>query len=262
MVKRAHIFMLLLIIYISALSSILPVFFSPETHVIALQNTYIILAFLIPFGMYMAVTKQKLSEVLPLKGLSIVNILFIICITIAAIPATMVISALSAFIFGSNVAVFLSEIISLPAIIVVISVAFIPSVVEEITFRGIILSDLKQLGKKKSAVVSGFFFGLIHMDLQQFPYAFLLGIVFAYFVHYTKSILAPMLAHFIINSFSVFWAYTFVDLDIAADPISLSDVLISMPMISALFISIPAFYLAFRQFILHNEKNIAEEIEI
>jgi len=48
--------------------------------------------------------------------------------------------------------------------------------------------------------MNGLFFGIIHLNPQQFSYAFVLGVIFAYMVYYTRSIWAGILPHFIFNA--------------------------------------------------------------
>jgi len=51
---------------------------------------------------------------------------------------------------------------------------------EEILFRGFILRSLRPFGKRFAILGSAFFFGLIHGNLLQTPYAFLMGLVLGY----------------------------------------------------------------------------------
>ena len=48
--------------------------------------------------------------------------------------------------------------------------------------------------------MSGLYFGLMHLDGQQFLYAFAMGIVFCYMVYKTNSIFSSIISHFTINS--------------------------------------------------------------
>jgi len=66
-------------------------------------------------------------------------------------------------------------------------------------FKGIILSDCQNIEIVKSSFVLGLFFVFIHLDMHQFLYTFIIGIIFAVFVLYTGSIFSSITAHFIIN---------------------------------------------------------------
>lgn len=83
-----------------------------------------------------------------------------------------------------------------------VALAVLPAVFEEMIFRGIALHSYSHLGRKKAILISAFFFALLHMNLQQAAYAFVLGSVFAFFVQRTGSIFSSLLPHFCINALS------------------------------------------------------------
>lgn len=69
--------------------------------------------------------------------------------------------------------------------------------------RGILLSGYDGVDIKKAMLLNGLFFGMLHLNLQQFLYAFALGALFAYMVRLTDSIIPSMVAHFTINGSQV-----------------------------------------------------------
>jgi membrane protease YdiL (CAAX protease family) len=77
--------------------------------------------------------------------------------------------------------------------------ALMPAFFEEMYFRGIIFSNYRHVEIKKACLMTGLFFGLAHMNPQQFLYAFIMGTIFCYFVYRTGSIFSSMLSHFTIN---------------------------------------------------------------
>jgi hypothetical protein len=70
--------------------------------------------------------------------------------------------------------------------------------------RGVILGNYKHVSIKKAALMNGLMFGILHLNINQFVYAFVLGVVMAYIVYYTGSIFPSMLLHFCINGISAF----------------------------------------------------------
>ena len=88
-----------------------------------------------------------------------------------------------------------------------ISVTFILAVVlapimEEIFFRKLIIDRLYIHGKWVSIFISGLMFGLFHGNLNQFVYAFMLGMFLAYIYIKKGSIKVCILLHALINSMS------------------------------------------------------------
>lgn len=88
-------------------------------------------------------------------------------------------------------------------IVYILSVAVVPAFSEEILFRGVILSALRKYGDAFAVFVSAFFFGLFHGNFIQFPFAFIIGLVQAWTVVYTNSMLPAIIIHFMNNGFSV-----------------------------------------------------------
>ncbi len=82
------------------------------------------------------------------------------------------------------------------------AVCIVAPIGEELLFRGAILHSLKRYGTVFAAVISSILFGLFHMNFQQMPMAFLLGLVFSYATIKTGSIKTSVLLHFINNTFS------------------------------------------------------------
>lgn len=82
-------------------------------------------------------------------------------------------------------------------------IAVVPALAEELIFRGFFYHGYRPAGIGKAIVFSGLCFGLLHMNLNQFCYAFVIGMLFALLVEATGSVISSMLAHFIINSNSV-----------------------------------------------------------
>ena len=76
-------------------------------------------------------------------------------------------------------------------------------ITEEVTIRGIVLSGYENKNKYVAALMTGLFFGILHLDPQQFLYAAVLGFILALVVRITNSIFSSMIIHFIINGTSV-----------------------------------------------------------
>ena len=88
---------------------------------------------------------------------------------------------------------------------------------EEIIFRGIILKGLLAHYTQNRAIVwSALLFGLIHLNPWQFPTAFVVGLVFAYWVIQTGSLWPAILGHALNNLIAV----TSLHFDVPGFPVS------------------------------------------
>ncbi len=74
---------------------------------------------------------------------------------------------------------------------------------EELIFRKLLLDRLRPMGDRAAIWISGVAFGLFHMNLYQFFYATLLGLIFAGIALKTGKIHHTMLLHAGINLFSL-----------------------------------------------------------
>ncbi|MBQ9699969.1 MAG: CPBP family intramembrane metalloprotease [Lachnospiraceae bacterium] len=88
-------------------------------------------------------------------------------------------------------------------IINLIIIALIPAIVEEFIFRGVIFNSYKKRNPFGAVLLSAFLFGLVHMNVNQFSYAFVIGVIFALLTYATGSIIPSIIAHFVINGNSV-----------------------------------------------------------
>ncbi len=88
--------------------------------------------------------------------------------------------------------------------IMLLVLAVIPAICEELAFRGFILSGLRHMGHKwRAIVISSVIFGVAHGILQQSIIASLLGTVLGYLAVQTGSILPGILFHMTHNALAV-----------------------------------------------------------
>lgn len=155
----------------------------------------------IPCVLYFLITKEPIRETLRLNPINISNIFMIILITIFIQPLIMSISAIGNLFFPNYLLEATTEInkdVSLPIMIVL--TALFPAMFEEFSMRGIVLSGFRNKSLRFAAFINGLLFAVLHMNLQQGLYAFVLGYIFVYLVDATNSIFASMIPHFLINA--------------------------------------------------------------
>lgn len=162
-----------------------------------------VILFLVPAIIYLLVTKSSFKIKLRLNKLHWQDTLLIILLAFIVQPVMTFLSLISTFFFNNEVGSFIYEISSTPYVLLLGLVALLPSITEEITVRGIVLSGYENKNKYVAAAITGLFFGIFHLDAQQFLYAAVLGFIFSLVVRITNSIYASMIMHFIINGTSV-----------------------------------------------------------
>jgi hypothetical protein len=233
-----------------------------------------LIALLLPLVIWLAIKKENINVHMPNMKLGRVNTLFIIGISFFMLPMMALISALSTFLAPNVASDAMGQMESYSLWVLLLAVAVTPAVVEEVVFRGYIQSQYKSWVFWKVALLNGFFFGLIHFNIQQFFYAFAMGVVMAYFVYYTRSIRAGIISHFFVNAFNIVlfrfstwyldWAEEFLheagDTEVLSN---LQDAVEVSPWAAVLTVGIvalafsPFAVILFKAFISHNRQRFA-----
>lgn len=82
--------------------------------------------------------------------------------------------------------------------------AIITPLLEELLYRGIIYARIRQMaGMLPAVLISALVFALMHFNLVQFLYAFLLGIVLALFMEKTGHMYGAVIGHMTANAIAV-----------------------------------------------------------
>ena len=92
-------------------------------------------------------------------------------------------------------------------ILAIFAVALIPAICEEFLYRGLVLNGLRKYGVWVSVLTSALLFSLMHMNLQQLPYTFILGVIFGLIVYYTRNIWLSIIMHFLNNATAILIMY-------------------------------------------------------
>jgi membrane protease YdiL (CAAX protease family) len=89
----------------------------------------------------------------------------------------------------------------------VLTVGLLPAFVEEFAMRGIVMQPMRRHGDRFAILMSAFVFGLMHGNLSQFAFAFLVGAAIGYFVVATGSVWVGVAIHMLNNIYSVVLNY-------------------------------------------------------
>ncbi|MEW9094730.1 MAG: type II CAAX endopeptidase family protein [Clostridiaceae bacterium] len=160
-----------------------------------------IMIFLLPAIIYFMITKLPVKETLRFNKIKLKDVILIILIGITLQPLVMGLSGLSSFIIPNSFGQVISQPVTNSSLWVTLFViGIIPALLEEITFRGIVLSGYNDSSIRKAAICTSIYFAIMHYDLQRLLYTFVLGSIFVYLVRITNSIFSSMLCHGVVNS--------------------------------------------------------------
>ena len=87
-------------------------------------------------------------------------------------------------------------------VVTVIGAAVIAPLTEEFAMRGIVMGSLRKYGEKFAIITSAVLFGLMHGNLRQIPFAFIVGLILGFAVIKTGSLWTGVAIHFLNNLFA------------------------------------------------------------
>lgn len=145
--------------------------------------------------------KEKVTEVLSIRKMKLSTVCGVVAFTMAASPLITLVNLASQLFVENTVTSSSEQFLSLHPLLLVFFVGILAPVCEEVVFRGAIFSGLKKEGNIFKAVfASGLLFGLLHMNINQASYAFVIGVLLGFLVEATGSIFSSILFHVLINS--------------------------------------------------------------
>lgn len=145
----------------------------------------------------------RVRELLPYRKINFATVVLVVVCTYLMYPLIIVLNAISMIFTTSGSRAVMDMVQGQSFVLGLLFTAILPACVEEFLFRGVFFSTYKKSRVLPAIFLSGFLFGCMHMNLNQFIYAFALGVYLAFLVEATGSIFSSMVAHFTLNATSV-----------------------------------------------------------
>ncbi|MBQ2879472.1 MAG: CPBP family intramembrane metalloprotease [Anaerotignum sp.] len=216
-----------------------------------------LICFLPALAFYFYYTKKDIRKTLRLHPLGWKNALLILFFGVSIQPLISLLSYLTSLFFPNPVEQSIESIQQSGFFISLLSVAVLPAILEEMFSRGILLTGYRFLGKWKAALVSALLFGLLHMNPQQFLYAFLIGFIFCFLVDRTDSLYASILPHMVINGTTLVSIFTE---GAGTGPVELESSVILASLLLMAILSIPWLALLLYLFLRLNPTKVEPEL--
>ena len=168
-----------------------------------------VIALVLPFSFVALLLKKRFvtpivprSEVGFLKGAAWVFVGLAICLG-ANIITNIIINIFKEFGYELTKFDSLKPNHPLECVLLVFSTAVAPALCEEFAMRCVSLGALRKHGKPFAVIAVSIVFGLLHGNVIQFVFAFLIGLVLAYITIVTDSVVPAMFIHGCNNGLSV-----------------------------------------------------------
>ena len=163
---------------------------------------------------YLKVCGDDMKTTLRIRPIHIGSFFLVILLAFTIRPVAGFITLIANLFFKDVTTTTMTEKVMQNLSLSIFTTAFLPGLVEETIFRGVVYSRVRKANPIKGILLSALFFGIAHMNFQQFCYAFFLGIVFGFLIEATDSIVSSMTAHMVFNASSLLLTYLLSKADI------------------------------------------------
>lgn len=222
-IRRTNLFALLLVgifFGLSFLSALFPVL--QKINGTLLLDSTLLLAILF----YCAAARKNPVSFLRFRRISLQTLCVITVMAIVSQPLVSFLNFLSMLFASNQVAETITESVSGNYIWAMLTIAVIPAVVEECTYRGVILGGYREEDTSfRGIALSALLFAALHMNFNQMTYAFVLGLILGVLVELTGSVWSAVWFHFCINGISVQAAWSMNQGDMASAEAGMEELL-------------------------------------
>lgn len=157
----------------------------------------------LPTALFLLATRTNPISFCKVKKVHISTVLMTVLYTLLLEPLITVVNAVTTLFVNNTVADMSGQITVLPLWMMLLGVAVYAPFAEELTFRGVVYQGYgKQDNRWKAMLLSSLLFGLMHMNLNQACYAFVMGVALALLMEATGSLLPAFITHFCVNGLS------------------------------------------------------------
>lgn len=163
--------------------------------------------FLVPALVILVMDGFEPLRAMKLRPIGLPTILWTLLLSLLLLPVMSLMNLLTQYLVPNVVAGELYQASALPLWVSLIYFAVLPPLVEEFLFRGVLYQYFRPTGLWKTALITSLMFGLAHLNLNQFLYAFVIGVFWTMLDEATGSLFSSMLSHSVVNGLNVVLVY-------------------------------------------------------
>jgi membrane protease YdiL (CAAX protease family) len=156
--------------------------------------------------LYAAVNFRSIKPLLRFRNFTFARLTgCILLAAIASVAINIIVSKLNISFFATDAGYYNRySIYSMPALVMIYSIAIYPAIFEELAFRGVIYNYLKKiLDERLVVIVTGFMFAIVHLSLISLFWLVPFGIFAGAMRKRFGTILYGIIFHFIFNLIAV-----------------------------------------------------------
>ncbi len=167
--------------------------------------------FILPGAIWCKFSGEKFTSKIRLRMIKANSILLILSAAVLIASGSLLLSLMLGGLngFSNNFSLYDTFVSnnkdSIPnTIYLVVAYAILPSICEEFVYRGILCHEYERGGVLRAVIISSLFFALLHFDIRNLPVYLFSGVILSMTMYATRSVVGPMLAHFLYNIFGLF----------------------------------------------------------
>ncbi|MDE6517271.1 MAG: CPBP family intramembrane metalloprotease, partial [Acetatifactor sp.] len=162
----------------------------------------------LPALLFLLIGRKRPAVFCRLRKVHISTALMTVLFTVLMEPLITLVNAVSMLVVENTVAGLTVQVTQMPLWGMLLGIAVYGPFSEELAFRGVIYQSYRgQENRWKALLLSSLLFGLMHMNLNQACYAFVMGIALALLVEAADSMIPAFIAHFWVNGLSTVLMY-------------------------------------------------------
>ena len=200
--KKANWAFLITVLLYIGMSYVIAIFFAEMTESFFFSNLVCELAVIAPVLLFAIASKEKLPEFLGFHKVKISTLLMTALFTMLTMPLVTLVNLISQLWVENEVAAMMDayRIGEMSFFQLLIPLAVIAPLFEEVTCRGAFYRSYQRSGSRFGAMMlSAAIFALMHMNLNQAAYAFVIGILLVMLLEASGSVWTTILYHAIVN---------------------------------------------------------------
>ena len=200
--------------FILVFSPLYTLYVQNETVKGLIEMGYYLLCMLVPFVVAFRTMRPEDRQMLTLfekpvsKSAAVAAVFagFLMC-TAADYVTSVLVTILENAGFSVEGGVYDTPVTGVSLVYSLLTIGILPAFVEEFALRGVIMQPLRRHGDRFAIVMSACIFALMHGNLSQFSFAFIVGLAIGYFVVATGSVWVGVAIHMLNNTYSVVLNY-------------------------------------------------------
>lgn len=159
---------------------------------------------MIPGLIYIVYKKYSFVEQLGFRKIKVSTFFMTVLIAFLTMPIASFINVLTQFFVKNTLVQASGSLTSNSSSVVLLIAGIVGPICEELIFRGLYFERIKAVSRPFiAALLSAVFFGLMHLNVNQTCYAFVLGLIFAIVNQASGSVYTSIIVHIVVNTVNV-----------------------------------------------------------